>query len=263
MDSGAVDLHFQKTGEGKPLVILHGLFGLGDNWKTQANLFSQEGYAVYSVDLRNHGRSPHSDEMSYELMAEDLNRFANINRLESIVMIGHSMGGKSAMFFARKYPQKLSRLIVVDIAPRYYSPHHQSVIAAMDAVDLKSIHSRRDAEQILRQGLTDEATIQFLLKNLYWKSDESLSWRFNLPVLEREIESLGSALPPDSHIAVPTLFIRGSRSGYLSTEDEPGIRKIFTDVRFVTVPDAGHWVHAENPKGFYAAVNRFIRSGIA
>jgi pimeloyl-ACP methyl ester carboxylesterase len=253
-------LFFNRIGEGRPLVILHGLFGLGDNWATLARRLAEEGFACYLVDQRNHGRSPHSPDFSYELMADDLHGFLADNGLSDPVLLGHSMGGKTVIRFVQEHPGTAQKLIVVDIAPRYYPPHHQAVLAALQAVDFEQVRSRRQAEEILRNALHEEATVQFLLKNLYWKSDDRLDWRFNLEVLSRSIERVGAAMPEGAAISAPTLFVRGERSGYISAADEAEIRRRFSRVEVVTVPQAGHWVHAENPTGFLEAVLPFLRS---
>ncbi|MFN8145172.1 MAG: alpha/beta fold hydrolase [Bacteroidia bacterium] len=252
-------LHYKKTGEGKPLFILHGLFGLGDNWMTFSNTFSSLGFACYAIDLRNHGRSPHSDDISYSLMAADVKELMDDLSIDKIILMGHSMGGKVAMFFSELFPERVEKLIVVDIAPRYYAPHHQNILSALHAVDLQSAGGRKQVEEQLRVSIHDEATLQFLLKNLYWKEDNRLDWRFHLNGLEKHIDAIGVAFSPKNKISVPALFIRGEKSGYIQTGDENEIKSIFMDVEIVTVPNAGHWVHAENPKGFAEKVETFLR----
>jgi pimeloyl-ACP methyl ester carboxylesterase len=173
-------LFFKKIGEGKPLIILHGLFGLGDNWATLSKSFSENGYACYLVDLRNHGRSPHSDVFNYEVMADDIAELMSEENIVNADIIGHSMGGKVAMFFSMKYTGKINKMIVADISPRFYPQHHQAIFAALKSIDLSEITSRKEVESLLRNALSDEATIQLLLKNLYWESDEKLGWRLAL-----------------------------------------------------------------------------------
>lgn len=242
-----------------PLFILHGLFGLGDNWMTFSNTFSSLGFACYAIDLRNHGRSPHSDDISYSLMAADVKELMDDLSIDKIILMGHSMGGKVAMFFSELFPERVEKLIVVDIAPRYYAPHHQNILSALHAVDLQSAGGRKQVEEQLRVSIHDEATLQFLLKNLYWKEDNRLGWRFHLNGLEKNIDIIGVAFSPKEKISVPTLFIRGEKSGYIQPGDENEIKSIFMDVEIVTVPNAGHWVHAENPKGFAEKVETFLR----
>jgi esterase len=259
-------LFFKKSGEGKPLIILHGLFGMSDNWMTLARQFAEHGFACYTLDLRNHGRSPHHDLFNYKVMADDLNEFMLGENMTVADFVGHSMGGKVAMFFAAAYSGKVNKLVVADIAPRYYSPHHGHVLAALHSVNLDFITSRKEAEEQLRASIHDEATVQFLLKNLYWRQvssgareEQKLAWRFNLPVIEKNIEAVGEALPSEVIFKKPTLFIRGERSGYITTEDESAIKKQFLNVQFKTIAGAGHWVHAEKPNEFLEAMLEFLQ----
>jgi len=260
-------LFFHKTGNGKPLFILHGLFGMSDNWMTLSKQFAENGFACYTVDLRNHGRSPHSMEFNYQVMADDLLELISDEKItEPVYIISHSMGGKVAMFFASMHPEKTAKLVVVDIAPRYYPPHHDQVLAALHSVNLNDISSRKEAEEQLRISLRDEATIQLLLKNLYWKeevknngNEKKLAWRFNLEAIEKNMDEGGKGLPAGTHIDVPTLFVKGERSGYISAEDEKEIATIFSNAQIKTVA-AGHWVHAENPEGFMDVVLEFLVS---
>lgn len=243
-------LFFKKTGEGKPLVILHGLFGLGDNWSSLAKAYAENGFTVYLVDLRNHGRSPHDDAFSYELMAEDVFNLLNEEGIEKADFIGHSMGGKVLMFFSEKYFSGINKMIIVDIAPRYYPSHHQSILLALQSIDTNTIKTRKEAEEQLRTAIHDEAMIQFLMKNIYWKEDNQLNWRFYLKGIVENIEEVGKSFNPDEPITIPVLFIKGSNSGYINETDEKDIKRIFPLANIVTVLDAGHWVHAEKPKEF-------------
>ena len=252
-------LHFKKSGEGKPLLILHGLFGLGDNWATLSKAFAQEGFCVYQIDQRNHRRSLHSFDFNYAFMANDLKLLMEDEKIETADIIGHSMGGKTAMFFAREYPKLVNKMIVADISPAYYPQHHHSVLSALHSMDLSQLKSRKEAEEILRNALNDEGTIQFLLKNLYWKTDTQLDWRFGLQEIEDNIEMVGEALPGEDVIDVPTLFLKGEKSGYIQEEQEELIRKRFSNVEIKTVPNAGHWIHAENPKAFLEMSLAFLK----
>ncbi len=252
-------VYFKKVGEGKPLLILHGLFGLGDNWNTLSKAFAENGFCVYQIDQRNHGRSEHSFDFSYEFMANDLKILMQDENLQTADIIGHSMGGKTAMYFALDYPELLNKMIVADISPAYYPQHHQSVLSALRSVNLSILKSRKEAEDQLRAALNDEGTIQFLLKNFYWKTETQLDWRFGLQEIEKNIEMVGEALPGNKIIDVPTLFLKGDRSGYIQPEQEELIRKRFSNVEIETVPDAGHWVHAENPKIFLELCLKFLQ----
>ena len=251
-------LHSTILGEGKPFLILHGFLGMGDNWKTLGRKFSELGYQVHLLDQRNHGRSPHSDEMSYLEMAKDLKEYCDDHSLTEIVLMGHSMGGKTAMWTASLFPDLLEKLIVVDIAPKYYAPHHQDILAGLQALDEADLTSRGDAEDLLGQFVKEEGTRLFLLKNLYWKTKEKLALRVNLEVLADKVEAVGEALPQDYSFAKPTLFIKGANSNYIMDEDEAPIKKHFPDSRIAVIPKAGHWVHAENQKAFYQEVVSFL-----
>ena len=251
-------LHSTILGEGKPFLILHGFLGMGDNWKTLGRKFSELGYQVHLLDQRNHGRSPHSDEMSYLEMAKDLKEYCDDHSLTEIVLMGHSMGGKTAMWTASLFPDLLKKLIVVDIAPKYYAPHHQDILAGLQALDEADLTSRGDAEDLLGQFVKEEGTRLFLLKNLYWKTKEKLALRVNLEVLADKVEAVGEALPQDYSFAKPTLFIKGANSSYIRDEDEAPIKKHFPDSRIAVIPKAGHWVHAENQKAFYQEVVSFL-----
>ncbi len=254
-----MELAYRKTGEGKPLVILHGLFGQSDNWNSLAKRFAAGGYAVYTVDLRNHGLSPHSDEWSYEIMAMDVLDFFQQHKMNQPILIGHSMGGKVAMFVALQQKNSLSKLVVVDIAPRAYEAHHQEVFAALQAVDFTSIKTRKEAENIMARHLQDAGTRQFLLKNIYWKdtAQNQMDWRFNLKVIQEKYESIGVEAPADTNF-IPVLFMSGEKSSYIRLGDLIDIERRFPNYHLVTIPGAGHWIHAEQPDLFYEEVMKFI-----
>ena len=252
-------LHFKKTGTGKPLFILHGLFGMSDNWMTLSKVFAENGFACYAVDLRNHGRSPHSEEFNYSLMAEDLLELLSDEKISTADIIGHSMGGKAAMFFSVAYPERAEKIVVVDIAPRYYPVLHDSVLSALQKINLENVTSRKEAEAQLSALLNnDETTIQFLLKNLYWKEETKFAWRFNLDSISKNIESVGEVLPVDKQFDKPALFIRGEKSNYVTVQDEPQIKKQFPEAEIKTIA-AGHWVHSENPKEFMNVTLEFLK----
>lgn len=253
-------LFFRKSGSGRPLIILHGLFGISDNWAGLAKQWS-EHFTVYAADLRNHGQSPHSDEWNYTAMAEDIIELMGDEKLNDVVLLGHSMGGKVGMRLAIDYPTALSKLVVVDIAPRQSLPNNDAVIQALLRVDLNEISSRKDAEAILRPLLHDEGTIQFLLKNLYWREqsngDKKLDWRFNFKVISEKIKEVYAATLPQPVCETETLFIRGAKSQYIMPEDEAVIRLKFPNSQIITIDDAGHWVHADQPLQVYEAVMKF------
>jgi esterase len=253
-----MQLFFRVQGEGFPIIILHGLFGSSDNWLTVTKKLT-ENYKVYLVDQRNHGRSPHSDGFNYAVMAEDLNDFYNQNGIEEAFLIGHSMGGKVAMEFAVKHPEKVRKLIVADISPRFYPRHHDTIIQGLKSIDLENTPNRAAADAALAEYVPELEVRQFLLKNLARENDK-FAWRVNLPAIEREIENIGEALSPDNKFSKPTLFIRGGKSQYILDEDVSLISDIFPDSELKTIEKAGHWVQAEAPVEFLAIVEQFLKS---
>lgn len=259
-----MQLHYRKIGEGEPLFILHGLFGSADNWNTLAKKFS-ENYLVYTIDLRNHGLSPHSKEWSYAIMADDVLKIIDDEKLQRINIIGHSMGGKVAMNLAMNHPEKIKNLIVVDISPRYYPPHHQEIIQAILEVDLEAAASRKDAENTLRKYIKSEQIVQFLLKNLYWKEqdfEKKLAWRMNIKTISEKIEEVGLENIPDRidyKFKFNTAFIKGSNSNYILEKDEETIMDIFPNAKIESIQGAGHWVQAEKPLEFYDAIIKILK----
>ena len=251
-------LHSVILGEGKPLLILHGFLGMSDNWKTLGKKFAEDGFQVHLIDQRNHGKSPHSDEFSYELMAADVVEYCETHNLDKITLMGHSMGGKTAMLLACENERLVEKLVIVDIAPKYYAPHHQQILKGLTALDEANLTSRGDAEDFLEKYIKETGVRLFLLKNLYWKTKEKLSLRMNLDSLKTNIEQVGRALPQDAIYNGPTLFINGELSDYITKAEEPLIKKHFPEARIETISKAGHWVHAENMKDLYKAVIQFV-----
>lgn len=252
-------LFYRKFGQGQPLIILHGLFGQCDNWNTLAKQFAENGFEVFVVDLRNHGLSPHSDVWNYHVMSDDVLELINDNELNNVILLGHSMGGKVAMQFAVDHSQFLDKLIVVDIAPKYYPMHHQNVLKALQKVDFSTVKNRKEVEEILSEYISDFGTRQFLLKNIYWKTETELAWRFNLKIIIEQIENVGEAQESNVACDIPTLFIRGENSNYILDEDIKAIQSVFPLSDIATVLGAGHWVHAEKPKDFFDRVMRFLK----
>jgi len=251
-------LYSKIEGEGKPLLILHGFLGMSDNWKTIGVQLSTEGYQVHLLDLRNHGRSFQSEEFSYALMAQDVFDYCKGHNLEKVAVIGHSMGGKTAMLFATTYPEMTDKLIVADIGPKFYPQHHQTILAGLNAVDFAKKPSRADVEDTLEEYITDFGTRQFLMKSLFWQEPGQLAFRFNLSVFNKKLDEIGVALPEAAVYNKPTLFIRGGNSDYIKDGDFDAIKKHFPLAAFETIPNAGHWLHAENPKLFHQLAKDFL-----
>jgi esterase len=252
-------LYSKIEGEGKPLLILHGFLGMSDNWKTIGTQFASEGFQVHLLDMRNHGRSFHSEEFSYELMVQDVVAYCKANNLEKVDVIGHSMGGKTAMLFATRYPEMVEKLLVADIGPKFYPQHHQTILAGLNAVDFSKKPSRNEVEEILAQYITDFGTRQFLMKSLYWQEPGQLAFRFNLAVFNTKIDQIGTQLPDDAIFDHPVLFIRGGNSDYILDSDFENITRHFPKASFDTIPNVGHWLHAEKPVLFYQLASSFFK----
>jgi len=250
-------LSFRKLGSGKPLFILHGLFGSSDNWQTLGKQFAEK-FTVYFVDQRNHGRSPHSAEHSYALMSDDLLELINSENLDKVMLMGHSMGGKTAMYFAINHPEKVDKMVVVDISPKKYPVTNQDIIDVLEKVNLTIVKSRKEVEEILSRDIKDPGTLQFLLKNLYWGDSQKLAWRFNLEALKDNIALIGEVTPmPSTPLQMPVLFVKGEKSDHIFNADKL-IPAMFANAKMVTIPDAGHWVHANKPVEFFTLVNDFL-----
>lgn len=241
------------------MLILHGLFGSLDNWMTLGKRLS-EHYEVWLIDQRNHGRSPHSDKMSYEIMAEDLHEFIQQHQLSDVVVLGHSLGGKTAMQHSMKYSDEISKLVVADMAPRAYEHDFDEILEGLKAVKPSSISSRKDAEQKLGKHINNWGICQFLLKNLNRKKDETYEWRFNLAVLEREMQNIRTWEINGAPMEKPTLFIKGENSNYISDKDGIQIKELFPNSKIEGIEGAGHWLHAEKPDEFYSLLKDFMES---
>ena len=250
-------LHFKRLGEGFPVVILHGLFGSSNNWMSIGRALA-DSYSVFLVDQRNHGRSFHSDRHSFRLMAEDLRNLLQQEGLDRIHLLGHSMGGKTAMTFALRYQDLVRKLVVVDIAPRPYPPGHDTILESLCRLDLKTIHSRQEAEQRLAADIPELRVRQFLLTNLRRDNQGRFEWKMNLKSLRRNYSEITKGVVADLASPVPALFVRGERSNYMSQKDLAGIRRLFLNAELETISGAGHWVHADSPERFLAAVTNFL-----
>lgn len=252
-----MDLNYKSFGQGDPIVILHGLFGTLDNWQTIAKALA-ETHTVYIVDQRNHGRSPHFSTMSYALMAEDLKEFMESHWIFKAHIIGHSMGGKTAMQFAADHPEMVDKLVIVDIGPQAYPGGHQEIFDALFALDLKKLDSRKEAAALLKPKIPDAGVRQFLLKNLTRDKSNGYRWKMNLPVIYENYNDILRAIEPDVHFERKTLFIRGGKSNYIRDQDIPVIKSKYPSAKVTTIEKAGHWVHAEAPEAFLQAVQAFL-----
>lgn len=253
-----MELFFRQVGTGRPMVILHGLFGSSDNWLTISKTIADEGFSVYLIDQRNHGRSPHKDTHTYIELAEDLHDFLQQQGIENPILVGHSMGGKTVMQYAMQYPEDFSALVVVDIAPKSYPVHHTDILNGLKAVPLATLQSRNEADALLSKYEPSLGVRQFLLKNLYRNEEGVFAWRLNLPVLDRDIEIIGDELQDTQVIEKPTLFIRGAESRYIKDTDIPGILSLFPNAQIDTIEEASHWVQAEQPEAFVASLKGFL-----
>lgn len=254
-------LHYKKIGDSGPnLIILHGLFGMLDNWQSLARQFAQH-FQVYLIDQRNHGRSPHSPDMDYFLLADDLLAFMETHELTKAHLIGHSMGGKVAMQFAVEQADYVDKLVVVDIAPKSYASGHGDIFASLYKLDIKNIHSRKQAENELSQQLEEPAVVQFLLKNLKRQKDGAYVWKFNLAAIHQNYPYIiANSLSPYDSFDGATLFVKGGRSPrYIDlAEDAPLIEHQFPNSQIITIQNTGHWVHAEQPAAFLEVVKKFL-----
>lgn len=251
-------VHSQIFGEGTPFLILHGFLGMSDNWKTLGNRFAESGYQVHLIDQRNHGRSFHDDEHNYKVMAQDIKDYCDEHDLSAVIILGHSMGGKTAMQCATMYPGLISKLLVADIAPKEYPQHHQDILKGLASLDFSEIESRSEADKKLSNYVKEKGVRQFLLKNLYWIEKGKLALRMNLPVLTKQIDEVGKPLDAEAKFEGDTLFLKGDQSGYIQQMDELLIHKYFPNAIIKTVKNAGHWLHAENPEEFYQNVMNFL-----
>lgn len=249
-------LNYKREGEGEPLIIIHGLFGSLDNWQTLGKKFAED-FDTILIDQRNHGHSPHSDDFDYDVMANDLIELVEDLKLEKVNIVGHSMGGKTAMRMAQLRPDLINKLVVVDIGPKGYPMHHDTILEGLHAIDFSVVKSRGQANEAISPFIEDDGVKQFLLKNLYWKEKGVLDWRINLPVITANMGKIIGQLPADE-VTVPTLFIRGEKSNYIIEDDYTAIFMQFPNSDIETIYNAGHWIHAENPFDFYNLVIAFL-----
>ena len=253
-----MQLAFQRFGAGPPLIVLHGLLGSGDNWRTLSRTVFGARFEVYTVDQRNHGRSPHSDVFDYPAMVEDLAAFMDAHSLDAARLLGHSMGGKTAMHFALTYPECVEALVVVDIAPKPYPPRHTAIFEALRGLDLAAYRTRAEIDAALRPRFPTDGVRNFLLKNLQRDGQGGYGWRMNLNGIARNADRLSGVLEAEGTFEGPTLFVRGGASDYVADEDRELIISFFPEAEIATIDGVGHWVHAEKPQAFGEVVLGFL-----
>lgn len=251
-----MELYYRELGQGQPIIMLHGIFGSSDNWLTQARLFSTN-YKTFALDLRNHGQSPHDDVFDYPAMVADLEEFIEAKGINDPIVMGHSMGGKVAMNFAVAHPEKVQKLIVVDIAPKPYNMENYVVLEGLNAIEIERVTTRQEADEQLARFVDEADVRQFLLKNLQRKPEGGFRWKLNLQAITDNIARIGLPLQFEGQYEKPTLFVRGSRSNYVKDHDFDRIRTIFPAAEFETL-DAGHWVPAERPAEFVELVSAWL-----
>lgn len=252
-----MQLNYKSTGQGEPLIILHGLFGMLDNWQSVARALENH-FTLYLVDQRNHGKSPHLDEHSYKLMASDLREFMLQQGIPQSNLLGHSMGGKTAMQFALDYPEMVTKLIVVDMGIKQYEGGHDTIFEALKSVELNTITNRQEADVQLSKYINSIGVKQFLLKNLTREPDGSYHWKFNLKALSENYDNILSSINSEIPFEGETLFIRGSLSDYIPDADWEAITKLFPMAKLETIQNAGHWVHADQPEALISAIRQFL-----
>jgi esterase len=250
-------LFHRKYGSGYPVLILHGLFGSSDNWITIGKRLSAN-YTVYLLDQRNHGKSPHHPVMTYEIMSEDVYELLTDHNLKQIHLIGHSMGGKTAMYFSAEYPHRVKSMVVLDISPKDYPVSHDKIINSLKVLNPEEITSRKEADSRLARTIDRKDLRQFLLKNLQVHQEGHFSWRINLPVIMAHIKALSSNPMPHKKYTGPVLFMRGENSDYILPEDSAHIKHYFPESKIRTIAGTSHWLHAEKPDAVYTAISAFL-----
>ena len=254
-------LFYRDFGTGKPVIILHGLFGISDNWVTFGRQLSEQ-YRVLIPDLRNHGSSPHSSSFDFPSLVVDLHDFIEEHDLDKIILIGHSLGGKISMYFSLQYPELVSKLVVVDISLRKSPPdrNHQHLLRAMMSVDFTMAKSRSDVDRQLAENVKSLKLRQFLLKNVYWRNKHTLDWRLNLKAINDNLLSVFEGVNQHGTYTGPALFIKGALSDYILDSDIPALTEKFPGAEVKSIANAAHWVHADAPGEFYQVVSGFLNS---
>lgn len=253
-----MQLNFKSFGNGPALVILHGLFGSLDNWVTLGKRFGAD-FSVYILDSRNHGKSPHTDDINYPLMAEDLLGFLESQAIPTTHLLGHSMGGKTAMRFCLDHSERVEKLIVADMPPVEMPESHVEIFDALLSLPLADLSSRQEAESLLTEKIPNIPTRQFILKSIERDSENRFEWKFNLSAIHKQYSDILKAVDSSQSVETPSLFIRGGKSDYVKDENFPSILKLFPNAKIETIQNAGHWVHAEAPEEFYNSCMRFLK----
>ncbi len=253
-------LFYRETGSGEPVIVLHGLFGMSDNWMTVARKIG-ERYRVIIPDMRNHGRSPWAESMTYETLVQDVRELLNNLNLTTVRLIGHSMGGKTAMLFSLQYPEMVKQLVVVDMAPKTYRrPLFKEFIRQLLKIDLKGLSTRKEADERLAQTIKAEPIRQFLLKNLYRDDELRFQWRIHLQSLQDHLDNILRFPDIRKRSSVSALFLRGDQSDYITDADIPLIKRFFPQSELITIPNATHWLHADAPEALCEALKQFFNS---
>lgn len=251
-------LNYKEFGQGEPLIILHGLFGTSDNWQTLAKQLAKN-YTVFIIDQRNHGRSPHDDEFNYQVMASDLKEFLEENWIYKARIIGHSMGGKTAMQFASSYPDMVEKLVIVDIANNTYEGGHETIFNALMSLELDKIENRKDADEFLKNQIEEFGVRQFLLKNLTRNKKGGYEWKMNLPIIHKNYQAILQEIEVEEQFEGATLFVKGGLSKYINEENFNATQQVFPNAVLKTIKNVGHWVHAEAPKELLQLLDVFLK----
>ncbi len=252
-------LHSKILGDSnKHILILHGFLGSGDNWISIARKLNPLGYTIHLIDQRNHGRSFHSEKFDYVLMCEDLFNYIKHHNIDNSILIGHSMGGKTAMNFSLIHPKLVSKLIVLDTSPRGYPVLHQNIIDSLKEIDLSVFVTRKEIDIELRKSVDQQGLRNFLLKNIYRMNDGKLNFRFNLQSLSQNIGKIGQKIESDTQFTREVIFIKGETSDYINESDKVMINNLFPNAKFYKIPNAGHWLHVDNPIDFISILLSLI-----
>lgn len=250
--------HSDTGGEGAPLIIIHGLFGSGDNWRSHQRYW-QSDYRVITLDLRNHGASPHASGMSYAEMADDVLALMDSLGIDSAHLLGHSMGGKVAISLARLYPERTRSLVVADIAPVVYDHHgHNNVFAALNSVAGAHPADRSEADALMAEHVSERAVRLFLATNLVRREEGGLCLRIGLEEIQAGYEDIIGLPAGERAFDGPALVVRGGRSPYVTDDSIPALHDVLPEARVVTLDGAGHWLHAEQPEAFQRSVDEFL-----